>query len=428
MIGSLIKKEIKELLTRSTLVSIVIIAIMFGVMGSAIGNIGEQVKQTPVIGVINRDGGNLSDVATSILNANTQVVYNGGDVQEGLKNVAEKNGAALLIIPENFSKDIDSNHSGEIQVYWIMKGAGPYNAVQTSTIDGLIQQINNELSKKLIERDRSLNATLILNPTKKNETTVFKGRELQGVPPDAIVRALISQSIFVPIVIVLLIIMSGSIVISSMGLEKENKTLETLLTLPVKRTYIVLGKLVGSATVGLLLAAIYMIGLVVYLSALTRQGGTVPDLGMTLNAFDYVLIAISLFLALLGGLALAMVLGLFAKDQKSAQTLTFPITGLALVPMLVTVFADFDTLPVALKIAIFAIPFSHPMMAPKALMLGDYALVIGGIIYTALFAAAMIAVAVWIFKTDRLLTGTTRRERGSSRGPLRRRKRRRGSN
>jgi len=428
MIGSLIKKEIKELLTRSTLISIVIIAIMFGVMGSAIGNIGEQVKQKPVIGVINRDEGNLSDVATSILNANTRVVYNGGDVQEGLKNVAEKNGGALLIIPENFSKNIDSNHSGEIQVYWIMKGAGPYNAVQTSTIDGLIQSINNELSKKLIERDRSLNATLIFNPTKKNETTIFKGRELQGIPPNAIVSALISQSIFVPIVIVLLIIMSGSIVISSMGLEKENKTLETLLTLPVKRTYIVLGKLIGSATVGLLLAAIYMIGLVVYLSALTRQGGTVADLGMTLNTFDYVLIAITLFLALLGGLALAMVLGLFAKDYKSAQTLTFPIAGLALVPMFATVFADFDTLPVALKIAIFAIPFSHPMMAPKALMLGDYALVVGGIIYTALFAAAMIAVAVWIFKTDRLLTGTTRREGGSSWGLLRGRERKRGSN
>jgi len=35
-------------------------------------------------------------------------------------------------------------------------------------------------------------------------------------------------------------------------------------------------------------------------------------------------------------------------------------------------------------------------------------LVIGGIVYVAVFAIVTISIVVWVFKTDRLLTGTTK--------------------
>jgi ABC-2 type transport system permease protein len=130
--------------------------------------------------------------------------------------------------------------------------------------------------------------------------------------------------------------------------------------------------------------------------------------GLILTSTDFIWIGISLFIALIAGLSLCMLLGTFAKNYKSAQTLTFPITMLAMIPMFITMFADFDTLPVALKILTFAIPFSHPMMAPRALLFQDYILVIGGIVYIAIFAAVTISIVVWVFKTDRLLTGTTK--------------------
>jgi len=97
---------------------------------------------------------------------------------------------------------------------------------------------------------------------------------------------------------------------------------------------------------------------------------------------------------------------------------------LALIPMFLTMFADYDTLPLAAKALVFAIPFSHPMMAPRALIFGDYAIVISGIIYVTIFAIITIAVVVWIFKTDRLLTGSTRMKKISKiGGQLFRRKR-----
>lgn len=193
-----------------------------------------------------------------------------------------------------------------------------------------------------------------------------------------------------------------------MGMEKENKTLETLLTLPVKRSSIVAGKITGSAIVGLLMAVIYMIGFRYYLSSFEVSGNiNLADYGLTLNVWDYVLVGISLFLALTAALSMCMVLGTFAKNYKSAQTLTVPVSILALIPMFLIMFKDFSTLPLSLKVVLFAIPFSHPMMAVRALLFGDYMLVISGIAYAAVFSFAMIAIAVWIFKTDKLLTGTT---------------------
>ena len=223
-----------------------------------------------------------------------------------------------------------------------------------------------------------------------------------------------AQSTFIPIVIMMLIIFSGQMIISSMAMEKENKTLETLLTLPVKRTSIVTGKIAASASIGLLFAVIYMIGMSNYFQGFQMSGMlNLADYDLILTSQDFILVGISLFITLISALALCMLLGTFAKNYKSAQTLVFPVTMLAMIPMFITMFVDFDTLPLAIKGFLFAIPFSHPMMAPRALIFNDYLLVIGGIIYVSLFAFVMIILVVWVFKTDRLLTGSVKRNRFS---------------
>jgi ABC-2 type transport system permease protein len=79
VIGNIIKKEFKELFLLSTLLPIVVIAIVFGSVGNMIGNVQESMKAKPVIGIVNMDGGNLSDIAMSILTENAKVVYNGSD-------------------------------------------------------------------------------------------------------------------------------------------------------------------------------------------------------------------------------------------------------------------------------------------------------------------------------------------------------------
>jgi len=410
-LGNITKKEIRELLTPATFVPIIIVALIFGTMGSSIQGIQEQSLAPPTIGVINEDNSTLGALASTLLYTHANSVYNSttaSDLKIGLETVMQHNGVAIIIIPKNFTERITKDQQGTFQIYWIMKGAGLMDTISSSALESLITLINTDISKELIKTNSSVNASLILSPTKRLETTYFKNREFVGVSPNIILGMLSSQSLLIPIVIMMIIIMSGSIVITSMALEKENKTLETLLTLPVKRTSIVSGKIIAAAVIGLLLAVIYMLGMQYYYTGFQVSGGlNLASYGLALTSVDFIWIGISLFITLIAGLSLCMLVGTFAKNYKSATTLTFPITMLAMIPMFITLFADFDTLPLALKILTFAIPFSHPMMASRALLFHDYILVIGGIVYVTIFALITISIVVWLFKIDRLLTGTT---------------------
>jgi ABC-2 type transport system permease protein len=416
MIGNIIKKEFKELFVLSTLLPIVIIAIVFGSVGSMIGNVGQSMEAKPVIGIVDRDDGGFSDIAMSILSETANVIYDGSDNEEGLEEIKKENGVALLVIPENFSQNIYASQPGEIELYWIMRGTGMMDSISSSVAEGLIQAVNQGISTELIQEGSSADPALVLAPTKRIETTFLKGKEIEGLSPSQLGTMLMSQSIVVPIVVMMLIIMAGSSVISSMGLEKENKTLETLLTLPVRRSHIVIGKIVGSALVGMIMAGIYMIGFSRYMNSFQFSDMNLADFGLALGMPDYLLVGISLFVALLAGLSLCIVLGTFAKNYRSAQALVFPITALAMISMFTTIFKDLDTLPIVLRIIAFAIPFSHPMMAMRALMVDNYWLVISGIAYTAIFTVVMVVIAVRIFNSDRLLTGSVRRR--ADRGKL----------
>jgi ABC-2 type transport system permease protein len=411
-LGNIIKKEMKELLTPATILPIVIMAILLGSMGNVIGGIEEELNEKPVIGFINNDTGDLSKITTSVIEKYSDVVFNSTDLddkQKALNDIKEEDGLALIIITKNFSSNILNDNPGQLEIYWIMEGAGILDSISSEVVQGVIYQINRELSEELIKNNSSINASIVLSPTQRLDTTYFKDKEMTGITPNAIVGLLSSQSTLIPIVIMMIILMSGGIVISSMALEKENKTLETLLTLPVKRTSIVTGKIVASASIGLFMALIYMIGFGNYMQSFQMSGGlNLADYGLSLSTFDLILVGISLFVTLIAGLALSMLLGTFAKNYKSAQTLTFPVTALALVPMFLTMFKDFDTLPIALKGFVYAIPFSHPMMAPRLLLFNNYTIVISGIIYVSIFAIILISYIAWIFKTDRLLTGSTR--------------------
>lgn len=419
----LIKKEIKELITPGAILSVVVMAMVFGMMGNMVGGIRDELSTKPKVGYIDYDNGTLSDIAISVLHNYTEIIYNGSDIEKGLKKVEDEGAVALLIFYSNFTENIYHNKSSLIEVHWIMYGAGIGDTISTSVVERLISLMNENISKSLIEKESGLDPTVTLHPTYMNETTSIKGVETKGISPQQLSAILSSQSIMVPIIMMMVIMMTGGMVLSSMGMEKENKTLETLLTLPIKRRTIVAGKLVGCAIVGLIMAGIYMIGFVYYMNSLTATTDlNLEEFGLTMKIQDYILFGLSLFTALLAGLALCMLLGTFVKNFKSAQTLTLPVAALAMIPMFIIMFRDYDTSPIFIKALLFIIPFSHPMMAGRALIFGEYLFVIAGILYSSIFAIIMVSISVWIFNSDRLLVGRIKtKEKGGIRRLLKNR-------
>ncbi|HXZ24529.1 MAG TPA: ABC transporter permease [Methanomassiliicoccales archaeon] len=405
-LGNIIRKEVKELLTPSALIPIIIMALVFGSIGSMVGGSTQKLSEKPTIGVIDLDHSPLSQFVYTQYDHASKIIYNQSDVQAGIDAVRAGQGVALIVINPGFESNISSNHTGSARIVWVLEGASIIDSISVAPVSSINAIVLNNLSRYIIDHHITDNSSVVLQPVSVSEDTVFKGHMMAGVNPGTIQSVVQQQGIIVPVIVLMVIIMAGSMVVSSMGMEKENKTLETLLTLPVKRTSIVLGKLVGAAIVGLIVAVIYMFGFSYYMSSLTVSAPIdLAKYGMTLNMFDYLLVGVSLFLALVCGLALCMILGIFTKNYKAAQSMTLPVTLLAMVPMFITMFADFNTLPTAIQALVFGIPFSHPMMAMKELMFGNTAMVLAGIAYEAIFAAVAMFIAVTLFKKDILLTG-----------------------
>jgi ABC-2 type transport system permease protein len=100
-----------------------------------------------------------------------------------------------------------------------------------------------------------------------------------------------------------------------------------------------------------------------------------------------------------------MILGAFTKNYKMAQTMTLPISGLAIIPMFVFMFSSWESLGTVGQALMFLIPFSHPMMAMDNLIFGDMSIVLFGIAYLVVFDIIMILITVRIYSSDILITG-----------------------
>jgi ABC-2 type transport system permease protein len=235
---------------------------------------------------------------------------------------------------------------------------------------------------------------------------------------------MISQAIAMPITIMILLTYSMQIAATSVAMEKEEKTLETLLTLPMDRFAILMGKLAGSVLVAGVGALTYMVGFTFYLnsfSGLMASGSNIDlaSLGLVPSPFGYLLLGLSLFVTLLSALALAVVLSAFADDVRGAQSLVGYVYPLLIIPALLMMYVDFNSLPIWLRIVLFVIPYSHPVLASKAVTMGDYWTAVWGIIYVSLFTIGILYVASKLFATEKILTAKLKFKGLRKRGKMR---------
>jgi ABC-2 type transport system permease protein len=89
---------------------------------------------------------------------------------------------------------------------------------------------------------------------------------------------------------------------------------------------------------------------------------------------------------------------------RGAQALVGYLYPIVFIPALVLIYLDVNTLPLALRTVLYAIPYSHPIIASKAIVLGDHATVILGIIYVAIFTLIIMYIASRLFATEKILT------------------------
>lgn len=417
---NIMRKEIKEMLTPGSVISVLVMVVLFAGLGGLINSEVDKASEMPTIGYIGPTDGEFHEwnIYTELRDmygpaADYKIILiDGSDVDSIMKSMEDNGLSTVISVPSDIYSELGAGNQVSISQYYLYEPTGMFGSISSTVTTMIVSSLNTSLSKILIDEGSSSTYEFVTNPLVSGNdqiNTIVNGVPYQGITPYDISSEVTNKTMMIPLVIMMIIIMVGSIVISSMGSEKENKTLETLLTLPIKRTSIVSGKILAASVVGLVYGLAYLVGMSIYMNAMTSSMSTgsvdLDALGMSLDTMDWILIMISMFLAIVCALGMCMVLGAFAKNYKSAQTMMMPLSILAMIPMFITMFSGWYGSGMGVKAITFAIPFSHPMMAMQALMYGDVSLVLAGIAYTTVFAVAMIAITVWLYRSDILITG-----------------------
>jgi len=105
----------------------------------------------------------------------------------------------------------------------ILKGLGIMDTIPSEAFNNFLNALKNQMVLTLLTKYGVENPSFVLDPIGREEATIYLDKVLEGTSPSQLLNYVSNRWLIVSIVIMMLIIMSGSTVISSLGLEKETK-------------------------------------------------------------------------------------------------------------------------------------------------------------------------------------------------------------
>ncbi|MGN1134896.1 MAG: ABC transporter permease [Oscillospiraceae bacterium] len=436
--GNLLKKELGELITKQAIISMVFVLILFVFMGQVMGHSMEEGFDTSTINLCIQDDSDFTkNVVERVKESRTTtfnvVELNSDNYYEELERLDLK---YVVIIPEGYGDTI-VNEKKPGKLIFASKVSMGFSATMSSlSSSDAISAIESSTADEAMESVYSLTAEeieLIKSPTNLVEFSAANGKSVE-ISAAAVSSVVMMQSMIAPFAIFFLLLLASQMIMTAISTEKIDKTLETLLSTPISRMTVLSAKMVAAIISALLNAIFMIVGFGIYMFSLVGgavsgatastvsdvPGINVPDtsaitdtlstadalsqLGFTLSGVDILLFGLQLFLTLAIGLSISLILGAMATDVKSVQTLVMPIMIAVMIPFFVTMFMDFGTMPVAAKVVMFLIPFTHSYIALTNLMSGDMIMYWGGLAYQIVFFAVCMFMAVRMFTSDKLFT------------------------
>ncbi len=416
---SLVVKEVKELIRDpKILIGVVLMPIIiFPIMGSAI-QISQESVQRAVRGasfaVWTDDSGFVTDALLDYLYTNNSVVpIEAMNLEDALSQFTDTDSSSLVYIPDGYHENITQGEQGSLKVYANLRNLNMAETQSTDVVTSLIHIYNYYFSISkiniLIENAGAVGSALgHRNPISINYASILKGSVLE-IPPMAIFNLVMSQSIMLPIMVMMMVMFAIQMAATSIALEKEQKTLETLMTLPVSRMTILGGKLSGSIVIAIAGALSYLVGFGYYMNSAfsfvpEAQSMSLSDVNIGITPIGFLLVGVVIFVTLVSALAMALSVAVFADNVRSAQSFTGALITPIMIPALVLMFSDIEMLPQSFQYIMLVIPYTHSIIATKAAFLGDYFVVMRSIFFISIWTVAVLYIAARIFSTERIIT------------------------
>ena len=439
--GNLLKKELSELITKQAVISMVFVLVLFVFMGQIMGHSMEEGLDTSTLNICIKDDSDFTKNVIDRIKADETTELNIVDIQsdnyyDELERLDLK---YIVIIPEGYGDTIVNEKKPGQLVFASKVSLGFSAAMSSISSSDAVSTIVDNSADEAMESIYGLTAedvALITSPANTVEFSAANGKSVE-VSAAAVSSIVMMESMIAPFAIFFLLLLASQMIMTAISTEKIDKTLETLLSTPVSRMTVLTAKMVAAIISALLNAVFMIVGFGIYMVSImggAMSGATngsanisdlagmtnVPDtgalnevlstadaisqLGFSLSGVDILLFGLQLFLTLAIGLSISLILGAAATDVKSVQTLVMPIMIAVMIPFFVTMFMDFGEMPVAAKVIMFLIPFTHSYIALTNLLSGDMIMYWGGLAYQIVFFAVCMFLAVRMFTSDKLFT------------------------
>jgi sodium transport system permease protein len=396
-IGIVYRKELTEALRdRRTLITTFLVPLLMipvlgaGFMGVMSAVIGNAKKEKPKIMII---GGEDSPGVVDTLRTNPkiQAVPTSGD----WKNlVVDKKIRAVVEIPPNFQTELAKGQAGTVKIY--IYGGEMKSEFAAANIESFLKEY----------RDSVVTERLVTNHLPSELLKPFAVRRQNIAPPEKEAGAILGGIIAY---ILILMCLNGAMhpAIDLTAGEKERGTMETILSSPVSRTHLVLGKFLLVMTASLVTAVLLMFSVSVSSTVLQKSGALnqmvdegepLPQLSLgPAAAASVIVMAIPLSVLFSAGL---FTIALFAKSHKEAQSYIAPLMFLVVIPAISAMLPGVELTP---KLAV--VPLLNVSLLCKELITGEYHwnYIILIFVSTCVYAAGALYLAVKMFQRESVL-------------------------
>lgn len=289
-----------------------------------------------------------------------------------------------FVFGSSFDDNVAEMKPGEIDFYYKTTGASEIveNRLR-ATVDRFEKELLDERFKRL-ELDPTIVEPVKLEPHNVASVQERVGNNLGGI---------------LPYMFILFCFLGAMYPAIDLGAgEKERGTLETLLTAPVNRLHLLLGKFGVVVASGLLSATVSLFGLLVAV----KQSHDLPpgfmDVLMRILGWHSVLLLASLLVPLtifFAGILLSV--SLTARSFKEAQSMISPLNIAVIVPAAIGLAPG-----MTLNYKMALVPILNVSLATKAILAGTIQAPQLAIVYISLIAFALLSLwgATWWFSRE----------------------------
>ncbi len=371
----IIKKELTELLRdKKTIINSIVLPtvlvpiIIFGAMKvTEMINKSNQEKSVK-IGLVNAPSEFYELVANDTLNKIT--IYE--EVGDFKQLIDYETIQTAIVFPNDWNTKMSDLSTSEVQIF--------RNGSRDNVNNRVTKLIESYSAKLKAERVTTLEIpTQKLTPFTENYVEVGEQKEVIGKRIGG----------FIPYLFILT--MWGGCLLAAVDLvtgEKERKTIETTLSLPISKFKVLLGKTIVASLLGFIPALLNLVGLIVGLKLID---GIPPAFNEAISemlgfqSITMILLLLIPFSLFLSGLIIALVAG--ASSFKEAQSKASPIIILIIIPLVLALMPGIE-----LTWTTVLIPVLNIGLGVKEIMAGTIDMVQYAVILLSLLAFAVGAV------------------------------------